>query len=328
MPRTLSMTRRQVLPAVAALTSVACLGMRRPAYAGAYPDQTINFIVPDSGGGSFDAYVRKFSEMLEKTLKPSVNVEPLTMPGAGGSVAVFNILHDRPDGYTIGIVNVPGILTSQYRKNAKALALDKLTWIANLGRDSYGLAVSAKSPIHNIKDLRILGAKRPVLFSSTGFGSTDYFATRVFASALKLNFHQILGYTGSAPTIVAVARGDVDAVVHSLSILERMEKAGLVRTIFVFQDKSPLPGIDDATSIDQPDLGQIFQWRPIAAPPAVPPEIVATLSDALVAAAKSPEAVAWAKAAHVSLYPLDYNATLTMIKRQEALVAKWKSVFT
>lgn len=326
MSKIVSITRRQVVLAAATLPSAAMIGGSGRAFAAAHPTRPITFIMPDSGGGSFGSYVREFSELLEKILK--VTTEPKTMPGAGGAAAVFNILHDRPDGYTIGIVNVPGILTSQYRKNAKRLALDKLTWVANLGRDAYGLAVSTKSDIHSVADLRKLGDKRPVAFSSTGFGSTDYFATRVFASATKLKFHQVLGYTGSAPTIVAVARGDVDAVVHSLATLERMEKAGLVRIIFVFQDKSPLSGVEDATTIGQPDLGQIFQWRPVAAPPKVPLAVTTTLSNALLTAARSPAAIEWSKTANTSLYPLDYLATMDMIKRQEALVAKWKSVLT
>src|ERR1700735_298454 len=88
--------RRQLIPSALALFSIG--GVSR-ANADAYPSQPINFIIPDGGGGTFDAYVRKFSEVLQKSIKPSVYVEPLTIPGAGGQAAVFNMLHDTPDGY-------------------------------------------------------------------------------------------------------------------------------------------------------------------------------------------------------------------------------------
>ncbi len=317
-------TRRSVLSGAAALAGTGLFA--HPARADAYPSQTINFLVPDSGGGSFDAYVRKFSQLMQPFLKPTVNVEPLPVPGAGGQAAVFQLLNDQPDGYNIGMVNVPGLLTNKYNKKHKPLDLDALTWVANLGRESYGVAVSAKSDIHNVADLLKLSATRSVAFSSTGFGSTDYFATRVFASSLKLNFNQVTGYTGSAPTMVAVARGDVDAVVHSLATLRAMETSGLIRTIFVFEKKSSLPGIDDATSVGVPELSEIYQWRPVAAPPKLPPEIIKVLSDALVSAAKTPDAAAWAEGAGTTLYPLGHKATVDMIAAQKALIEKYKSV--
>jgi len=316
-------SRRRLLQGVGAL---AATGAAWPARAALFPSQTINFIVPDSGGGSFDAYVRKFSQLMQPYLTPSVNVEPLTIPGAGGQAAVFNLLHDAPDGYNIGMVNVPGLFTAQYNKKHKPLDLSSLTWVANLGRESYGVAVSATSDIHGIDDLRKLSKTRKVSFSSTGFGSTDYFATRVFSTALGLNFRQVLGYTGSSPTMIAVARGDVDAVVHSLATLEAMQSSGLIRVIFAFQDHAAGPGIETASSVGQPELAEIYQWRPVAAPPAVPADIVKTLAGALVAAAGTPDAAAWARTAGTTLYPLDAAGTLAMVQAQRALVKKWKFV--
>ncbi len=49
-----------------------------------YPSQPSNFLVPYGPGGSIDAYVRKFSELLTESLTPHVNVEPINMPGASG----------------------------------------------------------------------------------------------------------------------------------------------------------------------------------------------------------------------------------------------------
>ncbi len=318
-----SMNRRQTLSRLAALGELPYLGSAGAARAGTFPSPTISVLVPDSGGGTFDTYVRKFSQIMAK--QSSVNIAPISMPGAGGRAAVFNLLHDKPDGYTIGMPNVPGLLTSQYDKNQTQLDLSILTWVGNLGRDLYGLAVSAKSPIRNIADLKKQAAQKPISFSSTGFGSTDYFATRVFVNVLGLNYRQILGYTGSAPTMVAVARGDVDAVVHSFASLRAMEKSGLIRTIFVFQNNAKLSGIDDATTIGKPELGEIFQWRPVAAPPGVAPDVVAKLSQMLMSAAHAPEAIEWAKMTGADLFPLDHVNTAKMIQAQQALVQKWKA---
>ena len=302
-----------------ALAAAGAAGVGR-AHAAGYPDQVINFIIPYGPGGSFDSYGRKFAQLLQQGLPSHPNVEPINVPGAAGNKAIFQLLQDPPDGYNISLINAPGIFMS--RKGA-SMDLGKLTWIANLGRDSYGLAVAKDGSIHKVADLQALSAKRPVKFASTGAGSTDFFATKAFADSLGLRTTMVSGYSDSPNSVVAVARGDVDAVVHSLATLKQMETSGLAKILFLFQDKSPLPGVEDATSIGKPDLGAIYQWRPIVGPPNLPPEIVSTLSGALVAAARSPEAQKWAAGLGTELFPLDQAGTLAMVRTQQAMVAKW-----
>ena len=316
------LSRRKLFPVATAFGVGGFLGFRT-ARAASYPSQTINFIIPYGPGGSFDSYAREFSVLLQKYLPSHVNVEPINVPGAAGKEAIFQLLQDPPDGYNISMINIPGILMSKKSGN---IDLGKLTWIANLGRDSYGLAVAKDGPVNNVADLQALSAKRPLKFSSTGSGSTDYFATKVFAASLGLKVSLVSGYNDSPNSVVAVARGDVDAVVHSLATLKQLEASGLAKIIFVFQEKSPIPGVEDATSVGKPDLGEIFQWRPIVGPPNLPQDVVSTLSTALVAAAKDPGTVSWAAGLGTTLYPLDQVDTIAMIKTQETLVAKWSSV--
>ncbi len=310
-----TMNRRNLFPMAASFGAVAS-GIS-PAFAAGYPSQTVNLIIPYGPGGSFDAYGRKFAQLLQGNLPNKVNVVPLNVPGAAGKEAIFQLMQDKPDGYNVSLINVPGILLGKKTGN---FSLDNLTWIANLGRDSYGLAVAANGPIKKVEDLQALSAQRQLKFSSTGNGSTDYFATKVFANKLGLNVSLVVGYSDSPNSVVAVARGDVDCVVHSLATLKDMEKSGLAKIIFVFQEKSPIPGVEDATSIGQPDLGNIFQWRPIVGPPGMAPDLVATLSQAFVSAAFSPEAKAWADKIQTTLYPLDSKGTVAMIAAQKEMV--------
>jgi tripartite-type tricarboxylate transporter receptor subunit TctC len=321
----LSCSRRRFSTGVAAVGIAAGLGLPKYGFAASFPDQTINFLIPYGPGGGFDSYVRKFSELLPTTLPNKVNVEPLNDPGASGEKAIFNLLQSPPDGYNISLINVPGIIESNYKGKGGNININSLTWVATLGREAYGIAVGAHSSIKTIADLKKLSTQRVVSFGSTGPGSTDYFATRVFAAAEGLNVRQVTGYNGAVESGVAAARGDVDCVIHSLAVLGQMAGSGLVRIIFAFQDKTALAGVEDASSIGQPDLGEIYQWFPVVAPPGLPPEITLTLSNALVKAAGLPDAETWAKSAHTTLYPLNQAETLKMVATQTAIVAKWKS---
>ncbi len=305
-----------------ALAAAGGLVTPKPALAAGFPNKTITFVIPYGPGGSFDSYARKFSRLLPDQLPSKVNVIPHNMPGAAGRQAIFQLLQDKPDGYTISMVSIPGILMSK----SKDLPLDNLTWIANLGRDAYGLSVGKDSAIKTVADLQALSAKRPVRFGSSGTGSTDYFATKVFAAALGLNVQMVMGYDESPASVIAVARGDVDCVVHSMAILLQLQQEGLARVLFAFQDKTDLPGVEDALSVGQPDLGEIYQWRPVAAPGGLSPDIVSILSNALIAAAQTDDAKAWAKGLGTTLFPLDEKGTHIMIKAQEELIGKWRSV--
>jgi len=314
-----NLSRRQFIPAAAC---GAALGLASTARAADYPSRPISFIIPYGPGGTHDAYGREFATLLKPRLNNAV-VAPINMPGAAGKQAIFQLLQAPPDGYSISLVAVPGILMT---KNSGPIDIRRLTWLANLGRDTYGLAVGKNSNIHTVADLKALSAKRPVVFATTGVGSTDYFAVKVFASLLGINVRMVSGYADSPNSVIAVTRGDVDAVVHSLTTLKQMQASGLARTLFVFQDKSGMQGVEDARSVGKPDLGQIFQWRPVVAPPGLPADLTARLSKALVSAANSPEAKAWAAKLDTTLDPLDAGQTLKMIEGQNALIARWQSV--
>lgn len=314
-----SMSRRQFIPAAA---FGAPLGLAQAARAADYPSRPVSFIIPYGPGGTHDAYGREFATLLRSRLGNAV-VAPINMPGAAGKQAIFQLLQAPPDGYSISLVAVPGILMT---KSSGPIDIRKLTWLANVGRDTYGLAVGKNSNIHSIADLKALSAKRPIVFSTTGVGSTDYFAVKVFSALLGIRVRMVSGYADSPNSVIAVTRGDVDAVVHSLTTLKQMQASGLARTLFVFQDKGGMPGVEDASSVGKPDLGQIFQWRPVVAPPGLSADLTARLSKALVSSANTAEAKAWAAKLDTTLYPLDAGQTLKMVEQQSALVAKWNSV--
>jgi tripartite-type tricarboxylate transporter receptor subunit TctC len=206
--------------------------------------------------------------------------------------------------------------------------LDKLSWIANLGRSSFGLAVNAKSNIKNVDDLKKLSQTRQVVFSSSGKSALSYFAIKLFCKLNDINAKVVVGYKGSTDAMLAVTRGEADATAQSMPTLKPMQDSGYLRTVFVYATKSPLPGVEDATSIGQPDLAEIIQWRVVAAPPGTPPEIVKTLKDAFQNIAGDPATIAWSEKVHVPIFFLGSDATKRAVEGQVDLVRKWQDVLT
>ncbi len=283
----------------------------------------VDFIIPYSPGGGFDSYVRTVLPPLQKVL--GVQVHPDNVDGAAGARAANMLYRARADGSTISIVNIPGVIILQ-QQGGLAFDLAKLTWLANMGRDAYGVMVAANSPIRTIDDLKGLGRQRTVQFPCVGPAGMAYSATKIGMHMLGVPANLISGYKGTNDYIVATMRGDGDAAVASLTAIEAFRQAGSVRLICTFEKNSTIPGVPDATALGQPDLADIVQLRSIAAPPGLPDDLRQSYSKALVAAMQDPSVTAWAKKKHASLAPDDADTTVKLIQQQSEFIARWKDL--
>lgn len=302
-----------------ALAATAC------SRGGGMSNPDVDFIIPYAPGGGFDSYVRAVIPSLQQTLH--AQVIPQNVDGGGGVRAAQQVFHAKPDGQTISVVNVPGV-DILHAQGGLDFDPAQLTWIANMGRDSYALLVSATSPIHTLDDLRALGRKRPVKFTCVSSAGTAYTATKVGAHLLGVPSAIITGYRGTNDYIVAAMRGDGDATIASLASIANFIKAGGVRVILTFEQKSTIPGAIDATALNLPELTQIAQFRPIAGPPGLAPAIVQRYSSAFVTALNQPAVQDWARKNHASLTPDDAAATQRMLQDQARFVARWKDLIT
>ena len=265
---------------------------------GSGPD--VDFIIPYAPGGGFDAYVRAVIPALQQALH--AQVIPQNVDGGGGVRAAQQLYRAKPDGTTISVVNVPGIdiLSAQ-----GGLDLDpaRFSWIANMGRDSYALMVSANSPCRSVDDLRALGRRRPVKFTCVSSAGTAYWATKISTHLLGVPSAIITGYRGTNDYIVAAMRGDGDAAIASLASIANFVKARGVRVLATFEKAASIPGAADATTLGLPELTEIAQFRSIAGPPAMPAAAVQRLSSAFVTALNQPSVQAWAAQHHARLPP-------------------------
>jgi tripartite-type tricarboxylate transporter receptor subunit TctC len=314
------MDRRTILATGLALGGMALLAGCTPK-AGERPD--VDFVIPYAPGGGFDSYVRTVLPPFQKAL--GVEVHPDNIDGAAGARAANMLYRAKADGSTISIVNIPGAIILQ-QQGGLGFDLAKLTWLANMGRDAYGVVVAANSPIKTIDDLKALGKKRTVQFPCVGPAGMAYSATKIGMHLLGVPVNLISGYKGTNDYIVATMRGDGDAAIASLTAIEPFRSAGSVRLIATFEKTSSVPGVPDATALGQPDLASIVQLRSIAAPPGLPDDLRQSYSKALVTAMQDPSVLAWAKKKHASLAPDDADTTVKLIQQQSEFVARWKDL--
>jgi tripartite-type tricarboxylate transporter receptor subunit TctC len=295
----------------------------------AFPAKNIQFVIPYAPGGGFDVYVRVIAPVMERYLPNKVTIVPVNVASGGGSRGVAQLYRAKPDGYTIGILNIPGMFILQQQQGAGAYDLSKFSWIGAVGEgERYVISVGAKSPLKTYADLKALSAKRPVKLSVTGPEGTAYAATMIGSQLLGLRTQLITGYKGSADYVVAAIRGDSDAVIAAIPTTLRFVRGGSIRVLASFENHSSFPGVPDATALGQPELDNISVERVVAAPPGVPAEIRNTLSVALAKALADPMVVKWAKENDVVMRSRTPQETTQLVGQQRVFFDKWKKYLT
>ena len=290
-----------------------------------FPTRNIQFIIPYAAGGGFDAYVRFVSPVMEQYLPARASIVPANIAAASGSRGISQLYRAKPDGYTIGIFDLPGMFIEQAVQGNNAYDLSKFAWIGCIGEgEHYLLAVGANSPIKTYADLQALSAKRPVKFSSTGIEGTATAATIIATEVLGIRRQLITGYRGSSDYIVAAIRGDSDAVISATSTMMKFARAGQLRIIASFALHSSIPGIPDATTLGKPELDQITVERPVAAAPGTPQAIQNILSTALAKALRDRKVVTWAAENDVIMAPKTPQETEALVARERVFFERWK----
>src|SRR3546814_3952941 len=72
-----------------------------------YPDKPIELVVGFEPGGGTDVMARTVAPFVEKYLGNGASVVVNNVPGASGQIAVTQVAHARPDGYTLGTYHLP-----------------------------------------------------------------------------------------------------------------------------------------------------------------------------------------------------------------------------
>src|SRR5829696_5632509 len=82
----------------------------------AYPDRPITLIVPFPPGGGTDLSARLITPYIEKYLGNGAKIVVINKGGAGGDIGAAEIAKSKPDGYTIGFMNVPNTLMKSHER--------------------------------------------------------------------------------------------------------------------------------------------------------------------------------------------------------------------
>jgi tripartite-type tricarboxylate transporter receptor subunit TctC len=311
---------------MATTLATAALVLAGPALAEYPQDDRITFVIPYSPGGGFDTIVRAFSPALEEAM--DATVVPENIPGASGTRGGQAVHRADPDGYTIGIYNIPGLTVSEATDRDIGFSLSEVTWIANLASEAYAIAVKADSPIQSMEDLCNLG--QPAKLSDTGLDSTSSITSVISFDIMGCPLTNVTGYAGSNDAMIAVIRGEVDATLKPVaSLLQYTEEGtGDLRLIVTYTEEEVVPGVPTVVDIGYPELAKFSVNRVIGGPPGMPEDVVAMLEEGFRKAVDAPAVQEWANSSGVDLDFMGAEETKAMMDDLASFYVQYKDLLT
>lgn len=303
--------------------STVVLGTLAGAALAEYPDdKPITFVVPYGAGGGFDTIVRTFAPALEEAL--DATVVPENIKGASGTRGGQSVARAEPDGYTIGIYNIPGLTVAETLDRDIGFSLQDVSWIANLAASKYGIAVKGDSEIQSVQDLCDLG--RPIKLSDTGKDSTSSITAVIAFQIIGCDITNITGYGGSNDTMIAVMRGEVDATLKPLTSLAKYTETDDLRMIVTLTDEPVLEGVPTTTDLGYPELAKFGLNRVVGGPPGLSDEVVETLAAGFQTAIESDAIQEWADGTGTELNYMGPDETRQMMDDLSSFYLQYKDL--
>jgi tripartite-type tricarboxylate transporter receptor subunit TctC len=272
------------MPRLIALALAAIVSCVAPAVA-QYPERQITMIVPFAAGGPTDIVARIVGEHMQKTLGQPIIVE--NVAGAGGTTGITRGAQAKPDGYTImmGHMGTHGAAPALYPN----LKYDPAKDFAPVGLAAgTPILILAKKdfPAANLKEF-IDYLKRnqdKVNEAHAGVGSVSFTTCTMLQSMIGTKTGRV-AYRGTAPSLNDLVAGQVDFGCDQIVNVVSQIQAGSIKA-YAIATPERAEVLKDVPTTKEAGLPQfeVSAWNAIFAPKGSPPEVVAKLNGALVAA--------------------------------------------
>ena len=265
--------------------SLAIVMLALPLAAAAYPDKPIEWVVPYPAGGGSDVVARTLAEPMSKTLGQTIIVN--NKPGAATNIGADYAAKARPDGHVILTADTATLAAnpSLYAKLPYNVEKD-FAPVGLMARFPMILVVNAGVPVKSLAEFLAWARKQAdgVNYATPGAGSPHHLATELFRerNALKL-VH--VPYRGAAPAVQDVVGGQVPFMFVDTASGYPHILSGKLRPIGVASPRR-VAGFDTVPTLAEQGLKgfEAYAWQGLVVPAATPPETIAVLNKALLAA--------------------------------------------
>ena len=198
------------------------------------------------------------------------------LPGADGKIGWTRLVKSKPDGYTIGYINLPTFTTLANEKNA-SFKITQIDPIANHLTETGVVVVRADSKWQTLTDLvKDAKANDKYRCSTNGVKASNHTAAQLLSQSAGFKYKAI-PYGGTADQLMALRQGKVDfscAKVADVAKLVSGEKPELgILGVFATKCLAEYPNVPTLG-----EFGYYDQWygsaRAIVAPAGMPEDVL------------------------------------------------------
>ena len=273
--------------------AIAVALIAAPVVAQDYPSRPIKLIVAYPPDGPTDIGARVLAGIAEKIIGQPIVVT--NEGGAGGQIGWTELARAKPDGYTIGFLNLPATNTTIVDPERQAIFNEaSFTPIINQVFDPGVVWVAANSPFKTLKDVLDAAKSKPGIIraATTGILSDDHLAILMVEEANPGVSFRLVHLLGSAAQLKETLGGNIDVSFDNVGSIVKQVRAGQVRALAVLDTERSkfLPDVPTTKELGMPNVIS-SSTRGIAGPKGMDPAIVKKLEDVLSKAMADPEHV-------------------------------------
>ena len=276
------MKRRGFLSATSA--SAIVVALPRHAFAQAYPNKPIKFVVGFAPGGATDVVGRLMARKIGDALGQPIIIE--NRAGGSSNIGAEAVARSAPDGYTFYVCAITSAINvSLFPKLPFDFAKD-FEPVALFAKVPNILVVHPSVPAKSLKELIDYARANPgkLSYASSGSGTSIHMCGELFKMLAKVDLVHI-PYKGSAPAMTDMIGGQVQVMFDNMPSALPHVKAGKLRALAVTSAQRS-PSAPDVPTMGEAGLAgfDVQSWFGLVAPKGTPREIIGRLNSESVKA--------------------------------------------
>jgi len=254
-----------------------------------FPERPINLLVGLAAGGGNDVIARAQAEALKAFLPQPVTIVNKT--GGGASIATADVVHAKPDGYTLLAAYEPALtILPHINPNVPYKGPNDFQMIS--GGAIAPLLVGSRTnvPWKTFPEMLAYARKNPgkVRLGHSGIGSLGYICAETLVQAADVDI-TLVPFTGAGQGITSLLGGHIDLInINPTGLLTGHLRTGTARILAAYAEtRNPL--LPDVPSLKELGLnvGTHNTNCFVAGPKGMPKDVLQVLVTAFMKAQKS-----------------------------------------
>ena len=253
------------------------------AFAQTYPSKPIRIIVPYAAGGTSDILARQIGPQLNEAWGQPVLVE--NKPGANGNVGADFVAKSAPDGYTLLLTDLGGLVISAsvYPKLPFNPAKD-FTPVVMVSYSPHVLAVNPDVQVKDVKELVAMAKAYPgkLNFAMSGIGGAPHLAGIEFAQRTGIDWTYI-PYKGGADAITGVVGRQAHVLFNGMLATWPHVTGGRLKALAI-SSAQRVPSAPDTPTVTEQGLPgfETGSYQGVVGPLGIPRETATKLNAELI----------------------------------------------